>query len=135
MISFAVVNDVAVVCGDLICSDDDAPIFLAEFMGFCKENNYSIFLLDVTEKFLKLYKTMGFDSTKYGEDAYFFLEAYNLKGGKAAKVRAPINHANKAGITVSEYKPKQQRDFEIEKEIKMCQGSGLPQKKAVNFPS
>jgi len=130
VISFAVVNDVAVVCGDIICSDDDAPIFLAEFMGFCKENNYSILLLDVTEKFLELYKTMGFDSTKYGEDACFLLEEYNLKGGKVAKVRAAINHANKAGITVSEYKPKQQRDIEIEKEIKDVSREWLASKKS-----
>lgn len=54
---------------------------------------------------------------KYGEDACFNLSEYTLTGGKVAKVRAAVNYANKAGITVKEYKPEVARDLEIEKEI------------------
>jgi phosphatidylglycerol lysyltransferase len=129
VIAFAVVGDTAVVCGDIICSDDDAVIFITEFLGFCRENHYGILFLNITDHFLDLYHKMGFQSTKYGEDACFLLEQYNLAGGKAAKVRAAINHANKEGITVSEYKPSEHRDMAIELEIKKVSNEWLKAKK------
>ena len=129
VIAFAVVNDVATVCGDMICSDESGGIFLSEFMEFCRENHYSILFLNTTDRFMGIYKLMGFGSTKYGEDACFLLSEYNLAGGSVAKVRAAINHANKNGITVSEYKPNLNRDKEIEKEIQEVSDEWLQQKK------
>lgn len=129
VIAFSVVNDVATVCGDMICSDESGGIFLSEFMEFCRENHYSILFLNTTDRFMGIYKLMGFGSTKYGEDACFLLSEYNLAGGSVAKVRAAINHANKNGITVSEYKPNLNRDKEIEKEIQEVSDEWLQQKK------
>ena len=130
VIAFEVVGDVAACCGDIICSDEDVPILLSEFMYFCRENNYSILLLNVTDKFLSYYKEVGFDSVKYGEDACFLLSEYNLAGGKVAKVRAAINHANKAGITVWEYKPKEHRNMAIERQIEEISKEWLASKKS-----
>ena len=117
VVAYAVVGDVAVVSGDIIASEEQAAELLSEFTAFSKKNNYSILFLNTTEKFLELYKSFGFESIKYGEEALFKLNDYDLKGGKVAKVRAAINHANKAGIEVSEYKPKEKRDFKLENEI------------------
>lgn len=117
VIAFGVINDIAVVCGDMICNDENAAVFLSEFMEFCRENNYGMLFLNVTDKFMRIYELMGFGVTKYGEDACFDFSTYNLAGGRVAKVRAAINHANKAGIIVSEYKPTLGRDEKIEKEI------------------
>lgn len=129
VIAFAVVNDVATVCGDMICSDEDGGVFLSEFMEFCRENHYSIMFLNTTNRFADIYKLMGFGSAKYGEDACFLLSEYNLAGGKVAKVRAAINHANKAGITVSEYLPNIRRDRETEREIQDISDEWLNMKK------
>ncbi|MGL5257583.1 MAG: bifunctional lysylphosphatidylglycerol flippase/synthetase MprF [Proteocatella sp.] len=129
VIAFAVVNDVATVCGDMICSDEDAGIFLSEFMEFCRENHYSIMFLNTTTRFMQVYKLMGFGSVKYGEDACFLLSEYNLAGGKVAKVRAAINHVNKAGIIVSEYCPHVELDKEVEREIQDISDEWLKMKK------
>ena len=129
VIAFAVVNDVATVCGDMICSDEDGGVLLSEFMEFCRENHYSILFLNTTNRFMEIYKLMGFGSTKYGEDACFLLSEYNLAGGTVAKVRAAINHANKHGITVCEYRPNIKRDKDIEKEIQEVSDEWLQQKK------
>ncbi|RQD71689.1 MAG: DUF2156 domain-containing protein [Halanaerobium sp. MSAO_Bac5] len=117
VLAYAVVGDVAVISGDIIAADEDAAEFLSEFFAFSKQKGYSLLFLNTTEKFLELYKSFNFESVKYGEEALFKLAEYDLKGGKVAKVRAAINHANKAGIEVSEYKPKEKRDFELENEI------------------
>lgn len=129
VIAFAVVNDVAVVCGDMICSDEAAPVFLAEFSEFCRENRYAILFLNVTDKYADLYRLMDFQTTKYGEDACFLLSEYNLAGGRVAKVRAAINHANRVGITVEEYRPALTRDEKIEREMQEISDLWLKSKK------
>lgn len=40
-----------------------------------------------------------------GEEARFALADYEISGKKGAKMRMNINHATKAGVTVSEYRP------------------------------
>lgn len=116
-VAFTIVADVAVCCGDIICPDESAKSFLLEFMSFCKVNGLDIVLLNASAKFLHTYREAGFGCVKYGEDAMFELSQYNLKGGKVAKVRAAINHANKSGITVREYEPLKYKDINIECKI------------------
>lgn len=115
--AYTLSNDIMVICGDLICKLEDQDAMCSELMVFAKTNYYSIVFLNTTDTFLELYKRNGFGITKYGEDAIFDLNEYNLKGGRVAKVRAAINHARKAGIEIHEYKPNQVRDLEIEKQI------------------
>ncbi|MBC3795956.1 bifunctional lysylphosphatidylglycerol flippase/synthetase MprF [Acetobacterium tundrae] len=115
--SYTIVGKVLVCCGDIICDKKDGFIFLTELITFARQNGLDILFLNVTEYFLDLYKTAQFGIVKYGEDACFNLSEYSLAGGKVAKVRAAINHANKAGITVTEYQPKIAHNLEIEKEI------------------
>lgn len=115
--AYGVAGGVTVCCGDPICSDEDLPLFLSEFVDFCKENETSIVLLNVTDRFISFYRQLGFGLVKYGEDACFNLTEYKLAGGKVAKVRAAINHANKDGITVEEYCPNQGRDKQVEGEM------------------
>lgn len=115
--AYGVAGGVAVCCGDPICAHEDLPLFLSEFMDFCHRNEYAIVLLNVTDRFMDIYRSLGFESVKYGEDACFLLSEYKLSGGGPAKVRAAINHANKAGITVCEYRPTAEPSQEIEREI------------------
>jgi phosphatidylglycerol lysyltransferase len=115
--SYQVAGNVFAVCGDMICDEKDGFIFLNEILAFCKQNGYDIIFLNITDAFIELYKMAGFGVAKYGEDACFKLSEYNLEGGRVAKVRAAINHANKAGIRVIEYKPQEAKDYNIENQI------------------
>lgn len=126
--SYTVTAETAVCCGDIICNPEEASLFLAEFMIFCKQNGLSIVLLNVTDRLLPVYKAADFECAKYGEDALFKLDEYSLAGGKVASVRAAINHAVKAGITVSEYKPSEGRNAAVESEIKAISDSWLKSK-------
>jgi phosphatidylglycerol lysyltransferase len=118
VVAYTVAADTAVCCGDIICNPDEASLFLAEFMIFCKQNGLSIVLLNVTELLLAVYEAAKFECAKYGEDAAFKLDEYSLAGGKAASVRAAVNHANRNGLIVSEYKPLEGRNEAIESAIK-----------------
>lgn len=103
--AYTIVGDVMVICGDIICAPNDATIFLVELKNNASSNQYSLLLENVTDYFLPLYQQFQFGVLKCGEDANFNLDTYSLKGGEVAKVRAAINHANKAGISVLEIKP------------------------------
>lgn len=115
--AYAMVGDVMVVCGDPICAPEDGPALLSELTDYCKKNAFQLLFVNVTDCFRELYRKRGFGMAKVGEDACFHLADYTLAGGRAAKVRAAVNHAAKAGIAVFEYRPAEDRDPELEREI------------------
>ena len=117
VIAYGIVGDTAVVNGDPVCSKEEFPSLLAEFKEFCLSRGYHMVFLSITEKYKSVYELLGFGLIKCGEEARFELAGYNLKGGKVGKVRASINHATKAGVTVEEYRPLTEKDAGIEREI------------------
>lgn len=126
--AYTVVSDVFVVCGDPICSPEDGRGFLTELLAYCTKNAYRLMLLSVTDCFRADYLSLGFGMVKLGEETCFHLDDYNLQGGKVAKVRAAINHATKAGITVCEYKPAEGRDARLERQIEDISAEWLKSK-------
>lgn len=111
---YKIVRNVFVVCGDIICKEENFDEFFEEILEFTKNQHLDLLIFNGTEKFKKNYERYNLKSLKYGEDAVFSLEEYELSGKKAAKVRAAINHANKNGVEVKEYKILEKRDKRIE---------------------
>ena len=130
MIAYVIASGVAVCAGDPICSDENMPVFIVEFIIYCKQNELDICLIQTLEKHIPLYTQLGFGNTKYGEEAMFNLETYNLAGGKAAKIRNAINHASALGIVVSEYTPLESRDRSVENQIHEVSKEWLTSKKS-----
>jgi phosphatidylglycerol lysyltransferase len=58
---------------------------------------------------------------------------YNLAGGAHARIRADINHANKAGLSTHEYKPLANRDPAIEQAMADISKSWLAGKHGENL--
>ena len=129
-IAYAIAGGVAVCAGDPICDEKDTIILLSEFIKFCRQNDYGICFCQVTSNYLDYYKAIGFGIAKYGEEAMFDLSVYDIKsGGKTAKIRNAINHANRLGIEVSEYKPSEGRDRHLEEKITQVSKEWLSVKK------
>jgi phosphatidylglycerol lysyltransferase len=112
----------------MICEEKDGLLFLWEIVEFCRKNGYDILFINITEKFHNLLKMAGFGVIKYGEDACFNLTDYTLAGGRAAKVRAAINHATKEGIEVWEYEPLKGKDLLLEKQMQSITDEWLVKK-------
>lgn len=117
VVAYGVVDDVVVVGGDPICADEDFPALLEEFRDFCKNSAFSLVFMGITDCYLEDYKRLGFGAIKCGEEARFDLTQFTMQGGKIAKVRANVNKATKAGVTVHEYRPLEKRDEAIEQAI------------------
>ena len=130
VIVYTIVAKVAICVGDPICSDEDMALFIVEFITYCKNNDFEICFCETMGKHLPLYSQLGFGITKYGEEAIFDLEQYNLKGKKGAKIRNAINHATSLGITVEEYRPTENRNKIIEQQINDVSKEWLKNKKS-----
>lgn len=130
VIAYVIAGGVAVCAGDPICSKEDAAFLLGQFISYCKQNDLDICFCQTTGDFLEIFKSMGFGITKYGEEAMFDLNTYNISGGKAAKVRQAINNANREGIEVIEYKPLEKRDKRLESKIMSVSKEWLTIKKS-----
>jgi Uncharacterized conserved protein len=130
VIAYTVANGVAVCVSEPICDAKDGTILISEFMNFCRENNLSICFCQASDKFWPEFESLGFGRVKYGDEAMFRLSEYNLAGKKAAKVRYAVNHADKIGIRVEEYKPAEKRDWHKENEIRSVSREWLGMKKS-----
>lgn len=117
VIAYGIVGSVIVVNGDPICPPASFNQLLTEFQLFCHAGNYQCIFLSTTQAFLENYTALGFSHVKCGEEARFTLQELSLAGGKSAKLRANINHANKAGLTTFEYKPLTEKNLQVEQEI------------------
>lgn len=130
VIVYTIVANVSVCVGDPICCDENMPLLIAEFIAYCKNNNFEICFCETMGRHISLYKELGFSNTKYGEEAMFDLDIYNLQGKKAAKIRNAINHASALGITVEEYQPLKSRNRIIEQQIRDVSREWLKNKKS-----
>ena len=129
IIAYGIVGNVITICADPICAPNDFVQFLAEFKAFCAECSYECIFLGTTNVFLKEYEMLGYSHVKSGEEAVFELADYQLAGGKMAKLRTLINHANKE-VTTHEYKPADGKDIEVEKGINAVSRAWLEGKKS-----
>lgn len=117
VIAYVLVNNIMVVCGDMICAKENAVTFLSEIRRFAYKNNWKMLFVDITEDLTQAYQDHDFGLIKIGEDACIRLSEFTLAGKARAKVRANINHAKKGGLIVKEYQPTKKREPAIERQI------------------
>ena len=130
VLPYGIVGSTVVVNGDPVCAPEDFAAFLAEFREFCRRSDHKIFFLSITDRYLETYKKQGFGIAKCGEEARFLLADYDIAGKKGAKMRMNINHASKAGVTVAEYRPLEQRDAAVESAMNRITAEWLKEKKS-----
>lgn len=130
VIPYGIVGDTVVVNGDPVCAPENFGGLLAEFAEFCRRSAFNLFFLGLTDDYLAEYEKQGFGYVKAGEEARFHLADYEISGKKGAKMRMNINHAQKAGVTVKEYKILEKRDPEIEAQIQRVSDEWLSEKKS-----
>ncbi|NJP40474.1 DUF2156 domain-containing protein [Oscillospiraceae bacterium HV4-5-C5C] len=130
VLPYGIVGSTVVVNGDPVCAPEDFATFLTEFSQFCRKSNHRLILLSITPAFLEVYRAQGFGLAKCGEEARFDLAAYNTAGKKGAKMRMNVNHATKAGVSVSEYRPLQEREPEVEAAFNRITAEWLTGKKS-----
>jgi phosphatidylglycerol lysyltransferase len=130
VVAYGILSDTIVVNGDPICAPKDFPVVLEEFRQWCEDTHLPCVFLGTNIDFMTYYEKLGYTHTKCGEDARFDLPEFDIAGKKGQKLRANLNHANKAGLTTYEYKPLEKQDKEIEDGINAVTEDWLDGKKS-----
>ncbi len=93
-----------------------------EFLQFCAEQNLDCLMLPVSSEFAAVAQTCGMGILRVGTCGYFQLPDWKPAGDRAKKVRAGVNQARGAGITVSPFDPNCEMDAQTRAEIEqLCQ--------------
>lgn len=130
VIGYTVINNIAIVAGEPICSDKEIENILLEFKNFCSDNSLSICFCQVSKKCIKVLKNFGFIVQEYGKEAIIYLDTYTISGSKTAKIRWANNKMDKLGVKTTEYKPLVERNHKIEEQIMGISHEWLTMKKS-----
>lgn len=130
VIGYTVINNIAIVAGEPICSDKDMKNILLEFKSFCSDNSLSICFCQVSKKYMEILKNADFIVQEYGKEAIIHLDTYTISGSKTSKIRWANNKMEKLGIKVTEYKPLIERNQKIEAQISKVSNEWLTMKKS-----
>ena len=110
-----------VVAGDPLCAPEDTLAVLQAFsrhVGY----QYRIALVLVSYWLIPQLKQAGYGVLKVGEDPFFELGTWKPQGDRAKKVRSAVNLARRLGVTISSYRPAEERHPLLEEELKACAG-------------
>lgn len=130
VIGYTVINNIAIVAGEPICSYYNINNVLLEFKKFCSRNSLSICFCQVSTKYKKILEDADFIVQEYGKEAIIHLETYTISGSKTSKIRWANNKMDKLGVNVTEYKPLIERNEKIEKQIVNVSNEWLKMKKS-----
>ncbi len=112
------VNRTAVVWCDPLCAQDRVGGLLARFTRAMRARGLRVCLVAVEEDTARLALGAGYAVLKIGEEPVFDLGAWRRpRGDPGKKLRWCLNHARRAGVTVTEYRAADGRDPALEEEL------------------
>ena len=86
--------------GEPLARAEDKPAMARQFAEHAKKKNRVIAFVPTTTSFAGSIEARDFSAVKVGAAPYFDLKTWNPRGNSAKKMRAEINQARRAGITV-----------------------------------
>jgi phosphatidylglycerol lysyltransferase len=93
----------AVSLADPVGPEEEIEPAVLEFSRFCEENDWRVVFHQTLPDFLPIYRKAGFRKLKIGDDAIADLDAFNLEGKGAKKLRHTMNQLEKQGIRFVHY--------------------------------
>jgi phosphatidylglycerol lysyltransferase len=86
--------------GDPLANPEDITALVKGFMAAAAKAKRIAAFVPATERFVQLAAPLGLSAVKVGAAPYFDLSKWNPRGNCAKKLRAGINQATRAGVTV-----------------------------------
>ena len=103
LITYRVVNRVAVVLGDPLCAPQAIEEVTRSFLAFCRAHCWSVAFYQARPDSLAAYRTLHLHAFKMGEEAMLFPQAFTLRGSALANVRTSCRRAEREGIQIQWY--------------------------------
>lgn len=93
--------------GGLIAPPEHRRELLRQFVGFVKENNFRVAFHNISDENLPLYRELGFEITKWGEEPVVDLGKCTWRGKAFEWVRRQTNYCRRHGLIVVEVRPEE----------------------------
>ena len=128
VVAYALWRKFAVALADPVCATESRGTVIAEFMHFCKTQDWEPMFYCSHVNNRPLYEEAGFITFKVGEDARLDVNEFKLQGGKFQNLRTARNKAQKAGLTFQWYDAKPQPDHGLEAQLQVISQQWLGSK-------
>ena len=128
VIAYALWRKFAVALADPICAPEARASLVAEFVRFCKTQDWEPMFYCSHVSNRQMYEEAGFITFKVGEDARLSVNDFKLQGGKFQNLRTARNKAQKAGLTFQWYDAKPTPDHGLEAQLQVISQQWLDSK-------
>ncbi|HKR86415.1 MAG TPA: phosphatidylglycerol lysyltransferase domain-containing protein [Terriglobales bacterium] len=105
VIAYAVANNIAICLGDPVGPDIEIEMTAREFLKKCKKKRWGVAFYRTSADFLPVYRRLGLQKLKIGDDALVDLGQFSLNGRSKRDIRSKANHFQQLGMRVVEYQP------------------------------
>lgn len=95
----------AIALGDPIGPFEDRKEVIVSFQLFCQRNDWYPAFYQTLPNDIDLYKSLGFQVLKIGEEGIVDLQTFTLQGKAGKNLRTAMNRMNKLGYEVKFYEP------------------------------
>ena len=95
----------AVVLGDPIGPKEEAAELIRHFQDFCRTNDWAPAFYQTQPDLLDIYRQLGFQAVKIGEEAVVDLVRFTSSGRAGQDLRAARNKLNKLGFRIEFHQP------------------------------
>ncbi len=108
----------ALLWADPLCAEGDLQRLLSAFSREMRGRQLAVGLLAVREATARAALGLGYSVLKIGEEPWFDLERWRRpRGNRGKKLRWCLNRARRAGLHVTPYRPRTERDAATEREV------------------
>ncbi len=108
----------AVVWSDPLCAAADRAELVSGFARAMRAEQRGVCLIAVSEETARTAIEAGFSALKVGEEPWFDLATWQRpRGDRGKKLRWAVNHARRAGVEISEYRPGCGSDERVEADV------------------
>jgi phosphatidylglycerol lysyltransferase len=104
-ISYIHHHRVSVVAGEPICKPEAMSDVLDEYFAYCQHRQQRPIFFEVSASALAPLKEKGFCCLKTGEEPFFDLRQFSLKGNRMANVRSSAKTAMHKGVQIRQFRP------------------------------
>ena len=115
-------GNVAIVSAAPLTARENLAAATRQFLAFCKAQKLDCLMVPIGPEFATIAKECGMGLLGIGQSGYFQLPDWKPKGDKCKKVRAGVNQARGAGVSIERYDPRTSDDGALRTEIEqLCQ--------------
>jgi lysylphosphatidylglycerol synthetase-like protein (DUF2156 family) len=105
--------------GDPLAPLEDMAEMALQFAAFAKRKNRVVAFVPSSQAFARMVVPHDFKAVKVGASPYFDLQSWNPRGDSAKKIRAGVNQARRAGVSI-EVVPETVDEFLKQETAQLC---------------